>query len=157
MGSRHLSRSIAVQTLYELDFHQDKAPSLDEILQRNVAEFGPDLKDVEFAKRLVENTLAHKGEADAIIVKAAPEWPLDKINLVDRNILRLGLYELIWGNHQEVPERVAIDEAIELAKEFGGESSGKFINGVLGTIYREMGGMDQTNQKHEEAKNQTEA
>ncbi len=157
MGSRHLSRSIAVQTLYELDFLQDKAPTLDEIVGRNVEEFGPDLKDVEFAKRLVQNTLAHKDEADAIIVKAAPEWPLDKINLVDRNILRMGLYELIWGNHQEVPERVAIDEAIELAKEFGGESSGKFINGVLGTIYREMGNMNQTNENHEEAKNQTEA
>lgn len=157
MGSRHLSRSIAVQTLYELDFLADTAPSSDEIIERNVAEFGPDLKDVEFAKKLVAQTLAHKEEADAIITKAAPEWPLDKINLVDRNILRMGLYELIWANHQEVPERVAIDEAIELAKEFGGESSGKFINGVLGTIYREMGGMEKTNTQEPESKNQTEA
>ena len=157
MGSRHLSRSIAVQTLYELDFHQDHAPSLDDVFARNCAEFGPELKDTEFARRLVEKTLDHKTEADAIITRAAPEWPLEKINLVDRNILRLGLYKLIWGNHQEVPERVAIDEAIELAKEFGGESSGKFINGVLGTIYREMGKLDETNMQKTDTKDQNEA
>ncbi len=147
MGSRHLSRSIVVQTLYELDFNSGNVAPLDEVFKRNAGEFGPELKDTEFARRLVDQTLAHKDQADAIITKAAPEWPLEKINLVDRNILRLGLYELIWGNHQEVPERVAIDEAIELAKEFGGESSGKFINGVLGTVYREMGNMGKTNEE----------
>ncbi len=149
MGSRHVSRSIAIQTLYEIDFSQ--APRVTArrdpasrdnwklILQRNIAEFGQDLKETEFCERLISGVLEHQAEADAIITKAAPEWPLEKINLVDRNILRLGLYELLWGSHEEVPERVAIDEAIELAKSFGGDSSGKFINGVLGTVYREMG------------------
>jgi len=149
MGSRHISRSIAVQTLYEFDFNlfsrgtAQRGPvsrdSWKQILKRNIAEFGQDLKETEFCTRLVAGTLEHQKKVDAIIIKAAPEWPLEKINLVDRNILRLGLYELLWGNHKEVPERVAIDEAIELAKSFGGDSSGKFINGVLGTVYREMG------------------
>lgn len=152
MGSRHISRSIAVQTLYEFDFsltsrvtaQRDSASrnSWKQILERNIAEFGQDLKETEFCTRLVAGTLEYQKKADAIITKAAPEWPLEKINLVDRNILRLGLYELLWGNHKEVPERVAIDEAIELAKSFGGDSSGKFINGVLGTVYREMGKLE---------------
>ncbi|HZX49898.1 MAG TPA: transcription antitermination factor NusB, partial [Candidatus Paceibacterota bacterium] len=75
---------------------------------------------------------------DAIIEKAAPEWPIAQITVVDRNVLRLGLYELIYGNKEEVPPKVAINEAIELAKNFSGESSGKFVNGVLGTVFREL-------------------
>src|SRR3990167_4848550 len=93
-----------------------------------------------------------------IIEKCAPEWPLEQITIVDRNVLRIGIYELLWGNREEVPPKVAINEAIELAKNFGGESSGKFINGVLGTIYREIGepGKEEKSKKEEDAKKEYE-
>ncbi|MCD6177813.1 transcription antitermination factor NusB [bacterium] len=137
MGSRHLSRSIVMQSLYEWDFyHQQK--DLKEIVQRNIEEFGPGLEDTKFIWRLVEGITSHLSQLNKIIEKAAPEWPLEKITIVDRNVLRIGLYELLYGNKEEVPPKVAINEAIELAKSFGGESSGRFINGVLGTVYKEM-------------------
>lgn len=139
MASRHLARSIAMQTLYEWDFNGRDDAALDAILEKNLGEFGPGLDDQEFPRRLVAGVLEHRDAIDTIIVKAAPEWPLDQIAMVDRNILRLGLFELIWGDHRGVPPKVAINEAIELAKSFGGDSSGKFINGVLGTVYRELG------------------
>ena len=89
-----------------------------------------------------------------IIEKCAPEWPLEQVTIIDRNVLRIGIYELLWGKRDEVPPKVAINEAIELAKNFGGESSGRFINGVLGTIYREIGepGKDETSKKAEKPK-----
>jgi len=139
MAHRHLSRSIAMQTLYEWDFNNRDNSKIDEILERNIQEFGPGLEDDKFVRDLIKGVLENLDKIDAIIVKTAPEWPLEQINLVDRNILRLGIYELLYGNHQEVPPKVAINEAIELAKSFGGETSGKFVNGVLGTIYRVIG------------------
>jgi N utilization substance protein B len=139
MASRHLSRSIAMQTLYEWDFYGKKADTLQKIAEKNIAEFGPGLEDTDFIWKLVNGTVEKIPQLDAIIEKAAPEWPIDQITIVDRNILRLGLFELLFENKAEVPPKVAINEAIELAKTFGGESSGKFINGVLGTIFKEMG------------------
>lgn len=139
MASRHLSRSIAMQTLYEWDFNGRDNAAINGILGKNLAEFGPGLEDKEFSRELVGGILAKIGDLDTIIEKAAPEWPLEQIAIVDRNILRLGLFELLFGDHQAVPPKVAINEAIELAKSFGGESSGKFVNGVLGTVYRELG------------------
>lgn len=138
MGSRHLSRSIAMQSLYEWDFMSKEDKSLDEILEKNINEFGPGLENTDFIKELAKGVKKNIDKIDKIIEKAAPEWPIKQINIVDRNVLRLGLYELLYSNKEEVPPKVAINEAIELAKMFGGESSGKFINGVLGTVYKEI-------------------
>lgn len=140
MASRHLARSIAMQSLFEWDFQGKDPDKLGRIVERNKREFGPGLdEEYEFIDRLVNNTVENLSKIDKIIEKAAPEWPVDQITSVDRAVLRLGLYELLFGNHEEVPPKVAINEAIELAKSFGGESSGKFVNGVLGTVYREIG------------------
>ncbi len=142
MANRHLSRSIALQSLFEWDFREAAPLELPVILRRNAAEFAPGLTDLSFSEQLTEGVLANQKEIDGVIEKAAPEWPVDRIAFVDRSILRLGLFELIFGDRSAVPARVAINEAIELAKTFGGESSGKFVNGVLGTVYREMGEPD---------------
>lgn len=139
MASRHLARSIALQSLYEWDFKGRDDAKLPDILEHTIREFGPDMDEPEFVIALVRGTLDHIGEIDPIIERAAPQWPIDQVAMVDRNVLRLGLYELIWGDRGAVPPKVAINEAIELAKSFGGESSGRFINGVLGTVYKEMG------------------
>lgn len=139
MASRHLARSIAMQTLYEWDFNNQDDSRLESIMNKNIAEFGPGLEDAEFIQKLVRGTIDHLKEIDAIIEKAAPEWPITQVATVDRSVLRLGLYELLFGNREEVPPKVAINEAIELAKSFGGEASGRFVNGVLGTVYREIG------------------
>jgi len=139
VANRHLSRSIAMQSLYEWDFAGKDNSQLKEIISRNIKEFGPGLDSVEFIERLVRGVIENLAKLDKIISKSAPEWPIEQITIVDRNILRLGLYELLFGDRKEVPPKVAINESIELAKSFGGESSGKFINGVLGTVYREIG------------------
>lgn len=128
-----------MQTLYEWDFNGRDDAALLPILEKNLGEFGPGLEDRDFPRHLVSGVIEKLGSIDTIIEKAAPEWPLNQIAMVDRNILRLGLYELLFGDHVAVPPKVAINEAIELAKSFGGESSGKFVNGVLGTVYRELG------------------
>ncbi len=138
MASRHLARSIAMQSLYEWDFYGKKKGSLEEITKRNIKEFGPGLQDTTFVKNLVDGVVSNLDKIDKILEKAAPEWPIEQITIVDRNVLRLGLFELLFGNKEEVPPKVAINESIELAKKFGGESSGKFINGVLGTVYKQM-------------------
>ncbi len=140
MANRHLSRSIVMQSLFERDFNHLHATDMPHIIDRNVEEFAPGITDRSFIESLTKNILEKQEVLDDIIVKAAPEWPLEKISVVDRNILRLGLYELLYVPKAEVPSRVAINESIELAKTFGGESSGRFVNGVLGTVYREMGG-----------------
>ena len=137
MSSRHLSRSIAMQSLYEWDFFGKKV-NLEKIVERNIKEFGPGLEDTSFVWQLITGIVQHLQEIDKIIEKAAPEWPIDQISIVDRNVLRMGLYELLYEDKTAVPPKVAINEAIELAKSFGGESSGKFINGVLGTVYKEI-------------------
>lgn len=140
MASRHLARSIALQSLFEWDFHGKDPATLDVVITRNKKEFGPGIEEeYGFVDRLVQGTIEHLSKIDAIIAKAAPEWPIEQITAVDRAILRLGLYELLFGKRDEVPPKVAINEAIELAKSFGGESSGRFVNGVLGTVYREIG------------------
>lgn len=138
MSSRHLSRSIVMQSLYEWDFFGKKSKDLKKIVKKNIKEFGLGLKDVSLIWQLVDGISANLSQIDKIIEKAAPEWPIEQIGIIDRNVLRIGLFELLYGKKDEVPPKVAINEAIELAKNFGGESSGKFINGVLGTVYREI-------------------
>jgi len=139
MANRHLSRSIAMQTLFEADFNNYDSKKAKDILERNLTEFAPGLEDTSFTKKLVEGILKNKEKIDKIIEKVAPEWPLHQIAVVDRNVLRLGLFELLFEKKEEVPSRVAINEAIEIAKTFGSESSGRFVNGVLGTVFKEMG------------------
>lgn len=139
MANRHLSRSIAMQTLFELDFNNFDESKIKEILGRNLEEFAPGLEDVTFTEKIVRGVIKNQKKIDEIITKAAPEWPISQISVVDRNILRIGLYELLFCSKKEVPSKVAINEAIEIAKSFGSESSGRFINGVLGTVYREIG------------------
>ncbi len=135
MANRHLSRTVAMQSLYEWDFN-DRSKSLLKITEFNVKQFAPGLEDPAFIFDLIKGVEEHLPEIDKIIVKTAPEWPLDQITVIDRNILRLGIYELMFA--KEVPPKVAINEAVELGKAFGGESSGKFINGVLGTLYKQL-------------------
>lgn len=137
MATRHLLRTIVFQTFFEWDFY-DRKVDLTEILERNMKEFGQGVDEPEFAWKIVKGMVEHLDEIDKIIEKAAPEWPLDQIALVDRNVLRLGLYELLYADKEEVPPKVAINEAIEIAKNYGGINSPKFINGVLGTVYKEM-------------------
>lgn len=127
-----------MQSLYEWDF-SGKRVDLTKIVEKNIKEFGPGLEDESFIWQLVTGVVEHLPETDKIIEKAAPEWPIDQITIIDRNVLRIGLYELLFGDKEAVPPKVAINEAIELAKSFGGESSGKFINGVLGTVFKEIG------------------
>ncbi len=152
MASRHLARSIAMQSLYEWDFYGQKEGALEGIVERNLQEFGSGLQDVnrQFSRDLVFGVVDHLAQLNTIIEKAAPEWPLNQITIVDRNVLRLGLHELIYGNREEVPPKVAINEAIELAKNFSGPSSGRFVNGVLGTVFRELESQDE---KPDENKN----
>jgi N utilization substance protein B len=135
MANRHLSRTLALQTLYEWDFHQQQR-DLNPILDSNKKEFAPNFDDQQFSQNLVSNIKKNITQIDQLIVKYAPEWPLNKITIIDRNVLRIGIYELCFN--QDIPPKVAINEAIELAKAYGGSSSGKFINGVLGSIYKEQ-------------------
>lgn len=139
MANRHLSRSVVMQSLFEWDFRNISADQMDDALLRNAHEFAPGMGDFSFIKSLAEGVLRKRDDIDRIIEKAAPEWPIDKISVVDRNILRIGLYELLFADRSEVPAKVAINEAIELAKTFGGDTSGKFVNGVLGAVYKELG------------------
>jgi transcription antitermination protein NusB len=138
MSNRHLARSTVLQALYEWDFSGQKI-NPEEILKRDVLEFAPGAECDHFMKSLLSGVISKQKDLDNIITKAAPEWPIDKIAILDRSILRIGLYELLFADRDQVPPKVAINEAIELAKKFGGETSGKFINGVLGAVYKEMG------------------
>lgn len=149
MANRHLSRSIVLQTLFEWDFAVTKDLNPEEMLERNIEEFGPGLDDSDFMSETLLGIIKKKSIIDEIIEKAAPDWPIDKISIVDRNILRVGLYELLFGDRTQVPPKVAINESIELAKSFGGENSSKFINGVLGGVYKELGepGKDDVSKK----------
>lgn len=149
MANRHLSRSIVMQTLFEWDFLHKTIEQAQEALQRNIAEFAPGGGGSPFMESLLDGVLDKFQKLDEIIEKAAPDWPIEKIAIVDRNILRVGLYELLYCDRDQVPAKVAINEAIELAKTFGGENSGRFINGVLGAVYKEIGepGKDETSKK----------
>lgn len=138
MASRHLSRSIVMQSLYEWDFYGERENSLAPIIERNISNFGPGLEDLTFARGLAEGIEKNIKSLDKIIETSAPEWPISQISLIDRNVLRIGLYELLYSDKAEVPPKVAINEAIELAKTFSGTTSGKFINGVLGTVFKQL-------------------
>jgi len=139
MANRHLSRSIVLQSLFEWDLNALEKKAVQDVLGRNVAEFAPNKTDMPFMEKLLDGVMAKQSELDLVIEKAAPEWPIDRISPVDRNILRLGLYELLFADRAEVPAKVAINEAIELAKQFGGDNSSRFVNGVLGAVYKEIG------------------
>lgn len=138
MATRHLVRTVILQSLYEWDFYNQKK-DLVAILERNLTEFAPGIDEPEFAWKITKGLVEHIKDIDNVITKAAPEWPLNKIAIIDRNILRIGLYELLYADKTEVPPKVAINEAIEVAKNYGGPNAARFINGVLGTIYREIG------------------
>jgi len=137
MASRHLSRSIVLQSLYEWDFY-NKKPVLKDIIERNIKDFGPGLEELNFIYQLSEGIEKNIDKLNTIIEKAAPEWPIAQISMVDRNVLRIGLFELLYEDKKEVPPKVAINESIELAKTFSGTTSGKFVNGVLGTVYKQL-------------------
>lgn len=149
MANRHLSRSVVLQTLFEWDFRNCSPESAVEYLERNTVEFAPGAGDTPFMQELLKGVISRKSDLDLVIGKAAPEWPLERIAPVDRNVLRLGLYELLFSDREKVPAKVAINEAIELAKSYGGENSGRFVNGVLGAVYKELGepGKDETSKK----------
>lgn len=131
--NRHLARTLAMQTLYEWDFQPHK--SISEMLQANIKAVDHADGDTAFVLSLVEGMMARKDEIDGLIAKTAPEWPLDQISSIDKSILRLAIYELLAC--PDVPAKVAINEAVELAKTFGGDNTSRFVNGVLGTIYRQ--------------------
>lgn len=147
-----------LQTLFEWDFRtvnnelgKHSGNAMD-ILERNAEEFAPAAGDMPFMQDLLKGTMARENDLDLVITKAAPEWPLERIAPIDRNVLRLGLYELLFADREKVPAKVAINEAIELAKSFGGENSGRFVNGVLGAVYKELGepGKDEISKKKKE-------
>lgn len=140
-SNRHLGRIIALQTLYEYEFRleaHDENFDLEEVLTRNIARYQDMVDDTEFVKQLVHGVIKHEKKLDATLQPVAPEWPIEQIARMDRMILRMGLYEL--QEEQGVPPKVVINEAVELAKAFGGENSSKFVNGVLGTVLRQRDG-----------------
>ena len=132
MANRHFSRIQTIQALYEWDFRKDENPK--GILQRNIRESEAKDVDLKFVKKILAGVTSQVSEIDKIIAGAAPEWPLEQIATIDKTILRLAIFELLYSN--DVPPKVAIDEAVELAKSFGGDNSSKFINGVLGAVFR---------------------
>lgn len=151
-SNRHLGRIVALQSLYEHDFRSaipELSTDLDEIIKRNLSVYGESIEDTDFVADLVKGTIEHQEQEDGLIVPAAPEWPIDQIAKVDRAILRMALYEL--AIKRDVPPKVVINEAVELAKSFGGDNSSKFINGVLGTIYRQSDYYDPEEDKQKQA------
>ncbi len=138
-SNRHLGRIIALQTLYEEEFRLeagDKSLDLNEVIDRNIGRYAEMVEDKQFIRNLVKGVSKHASDLNAELQPIAPEWPIEQIARMDRIILRIGLYELKYGD--DVPPKVVINEAVELAKAFGGENSSKFINGVLGTILRQF-------------------
>ena len=139
-SNRHLGRIVALQTLYEFEFRtesRDVAADIDEILNRNLSRYETTIDDKGFVETLVKGVLEIQSDLDAKIQPMAPDWPIDQIARIDRNILRIGLYELL-NQATVIPPKVAINEAVELAKAFGSDNSSKFINGVLGTAFRTL-------------------
>lgn len=137
-SNRHLGRIVALQTLYEEDFRLecgDENFKLDEVLIRNIDRYSDTIDDKDFIEQLVNGVDSRQEEIDEIIRPVAPEWPIEQIARIDRAILRIGVWELLF--EKGVPPKVAINEAVELAKAFGGDNSSKFINGVLGTVLRQ--------------------
>ena len=139
-SNRHLGRIVALQSLYEYEFRTqagDSTVSLDEILRRNLERYESAIDDTDFVKDLASGVIKATTELDGKIQPIAPEWPIEQISRIDRGILRLGLYELLYRG-DKVPPKVVINEAVELAKAFGSDNSSKFVNGVLGTAYRTL-------------------
>ncbi len=136
MSNRHLARTIAMQSLFLWDFKGKPNQELPGIIKNIFENFAPQFNDQGFVENLIKGVIKHIDEIDIYITKYATEWPLDQITIVDRNILRIGVFELVFN--EDIPEKVAINEAIEIAKAFGSESSGKFVNGVLGAIYKDI-------------------
>lgn len=137
-SNRHLGRIVALQTLYEYEFrNSDSSVNVDEILSKNMERYDKAIDDKQFVSDLVKGVIKEKNDLDEKLQPIAPDWPLDQIAKIDCNILRIGLYELLF-NQKIVPPKVAINEAVELAKAFGSDNSSKFVNGVLGTAYREF-------------------
>ncbi|MDB5167292.1 MAG: putative transcription termination factor [Candidatus Saccharibacteria bacterium] len=139
-SNRHLGRIVALQSLYEYEFRlqsEDKSVDINEILTRNLDRYEAAIEDKTFVTKLVKGVIKVQDDLDSKIAPIAPDWPIDQIARIDRNILRIGVYELL---HQAeiVPPKVAINEAVELAKAFGSDNSSKFVNGVLGTAYRTL-------------------
>jgi N utilization substance protein B len=134
MATRHLIRAVVLQSLYEWDFYNQKR-DITKILERNLAEFAPGIDEPEFAWRILQGIASNLKEIDTVIKKNATNWPMDKIAIIDRNILRIGVYELLFADKNEVPPKVAINESVELAKNYGGPNASRFINGVLGSLY----------------------
>lgn len=135
MSNRHLARTVILQSLFQWDFLK-QAGDLWPIIEKNIIELAPGLNDDGYSARVAVGLMKHIKEIDETITRLAPEWPLDQITTIDRNVLRLGIYELKFN--KEIPPKVAINEAIELAKAFGSDSSSRFINGVLGSLYKEL-------------------
>jgi N utilization substance protein B len=154
MSNRHLSRTLALQSLFAWDF-RDRQDKIDELINYNLKNFATGFDDGDFSLSIASGVVEHVDELDNLITKYAPEWPLDKITVVDRNVLRLGIYELKFS--PDIPAKVAINESIELAKAFGGSASGKFINGVLGTIYKQMEASGELAQKTTDVIQETSA
>lgn len=146
MSNRHLARTIALQTLFAWDFNGQKDGDIERLIVDNFANFAPNFDDGGFVRDLVLGVRDNLEEINRLIVKYATEWPLDQITTIDRNILRLGIYELL---HSPIPPRVAINEAIEVAKSFGGDASGKFVNGVLGALYNDEPEIQKRDNKEE--------
>lgn len=137
-SNRHLGRILVLQTLYEQEFRQecgDTHLSLNEVLQRNLDRYKDTVDDLAFIRSLVKGVEKHHTALDTLLQPVAPEWPIDQIARIDRIILRMSLYELITGN--DVPAKVVINEAVELAKAFGSDNSSRFVNGVLGTLLKQ--------------------
>lgn len=138
-SNRHLGRIIALQTLYEKAFREecgDKVVALDEVLARNISRYKTVPDDQAFIKELVHGVTDQAGKLDELLQPIAPDWPLTQIARIDHTVMRMGAYELI--NHPDIPPKVVINEAIELAKGFGGDNSSKFVNGVLGTLLKQV-------------------
>jgi N utilization substance protein B len=148
MSNRHLARTLAMQTLFLWDFNNKKEKDLTKLTKEVFSNFAPNFDDNGFVESINKGVIKHLSEIDKYIVKYATEWPLEQITIVDRNILRIGVYELIFDD--QIPARVAINEAIEIAKTFGGASSGKFVNGVLGAIYAAHKDIDEKKEGGEE-------
>lgn len=139
-SNRHLGRIIALQTLYEFEFREqcgDSSVTLDDVLERSIERYKDTVDDTDFIKKLVTGVVDKRAEIDAILQPIAPEWPIEQIARIDRNILRIAIHEL-KESKDIVPPKVAINEAVELAKAFGSDNSSKFVNGVLGTAYRTL-------------------
>ncbi len=137
MAKRHLAREIVMQSLYQWDFRERPTGILPAIIDQNIAEFGAGIEDTkEFIEKTVDGIIDNIADIDALIKEYSTNWPTEQMALVDRNILRLGVYEM--KHNSEIPPKVAINEAIELAKAYGGPTSGKFVNGILGAMYSKL-------------------